>query len=263
MNGHLVSVTRIATKNSLRLVHYVENSLRNLLHALRRVHIFQPPEPPVVRRQWRRHLGVRFEPWRYDFFAVIGTLHQLATVGVANSRYLRGAIINIVNLATRLAHTAPGDPAHQQCRINYKMNYHRLFQSMLPEQFAEPLSLRHGTRKSIEYEAERTVRTLDALGYHLQDDGVGYQFPASHQRLGLFAQRISQSDIFAQHIAGRKMRHSVLLGQLLSLRAFARSGRSEKNNRALQPTHEPGVRHRSALLHYRRPRNRPFRANPS
>jgi len=143
------------------------------------------------------------------------------------------------------------------------MNYHRLLQSMLPEQFAEPLSLRDGTRKPVEYEAEGAIRTLDTLRNHLQDDGVGYQFPASHQRLGLFAQRISQSDIFAQHIAGREMRHTVLLGQCLSLRAFACSGRSEKNNRALQPTHEPGVRHRSAPLHYRRPRNRPFRANPS
>src|ERR1700681_2338839 len=170
----------IATKSSLRLVHYVENSLRNLLHALRRIDIFQPPEPPVVRCQWRRHLGVRFEPRRYYFFAVIGTLHQLATVGVANSRYLRGTIINIVNLATRLAHTAPGDPAHQQRRINHKMNYNRLFQSMLPEQFPEPLSLRHGTLKSVEYEAERTVRSFDALRDHLQNDGVGYQFPASH-----------------------------------------------------------------------------------
>src|SRR6202047_3117401 len=157
----------IATKTSLRLVHYVENSLRNLLHALRRVHIFQPPESPVVCCQRRGHLGVRFEPRRYDFFAVIGALYHLATVGVANSRYLRGTVINIVNLATRLAHTTPGDPAHQQRRINHKMNYHRLFQSMLPEQFPEPLSLRHGTRKSIEYEAERTVRTLAALGYHL------------------------------------------------------------------------------------------------
>src|ERR1700730_16791345 len=143
------------------------------------------------------------------------------------------------------------------------MNYHRLFQSMLPEQFAEPLSLRHGTWKSIEYEAERTVRTLDALGYHLQDDGVGYQFPASHQRLGLFAQRISQSDIFAQHIAGREMRHAVPSGEFLGLCPFARSRRSQKNDRALQPTNEPGIRHRSGLLHYRRPRNRPFRANPS
>src|SRR3979490_75947 len=116
MNGHLVSVTRIATKSSLRLVHYVENSLRNLLHALRRVHIFQPPAPRVGRPRGRGLLGVRFEPWRYDFFAVIGALHQLATVGVANSRYLRGAIINIVNLATRLAHTAPGDPPPTQCR---------------------------------------------------------------------------------------------------------------------------------------------------
>src|SRR3984893_6246787 len=140
MNGHLVSVTRIATKSSLRLVHYVETSLRNLLHALRRVHIFQPPEPPVVRCQWRRHLGVRFEPRRYDFFAVIGALDQLAAIGVADSRYLWGAIINIVNLATRLTHTPPGNPAHQQRRINYKMNYNRLFQSMLPEQLPEPLS---------------------------------------------------------------------------------------------------------------------------
>src|SRR6202040_3829682 len=104
---------------------------------------------------------------------------------------------------------------------------------MLPEQFPEPLGLRHGPWKPIEHEAERTVWSLDTRRNHLQDDGVGHQFPASHQRFGLFAQRISQSDILAEHIAGREMRHAIPSGEFLSLRALARSGRSEKNNRAL------------------------------
>ena len=49
-----------------------------------------------------------------------------AAIGVADSRHLRRAIINIVNLATRLTHTAPGNPAHQQRGINYKMHHDRL-----------------------------------------------------------------------------------------------------------------------------------------
>src|ERR1700692_5022151 len=103
-----ISFPLLSAPALLRLAHYLENPLRNLFHALSRVHIFQAPQPPVVGCQRRGHLGVRFEPRRYDFFAVIRALHQLAAVSVADPRYLRGAIVNIVNLATRLAHTAPG-----------------------------------------------------------------------------------------------------------------------------------------------------------
>src|SRR6202051_3110000 len=142
MNGHLVSVTVGPSEPLLRLTNYLENSLRNLFHALSRVPFSQPPQPPVVRCQRRGHLGIRFEPRRYDFLTVIGALHQLAAIRVADSRNLRRAIVNIVNLDTRLPHPAPSNPAHQQRGINDKMTDNRLLQAVLPEQFPEPLRLR-------------------------------------------------------------------------------------------------------------------------
>jgi len=134
---------------------------------------------------------------------------------------------------------------------------------MLRQQDAQILRLGHRSRKAVEHEAVPAVRLLDAIRDHLQHQRIGHELAARHDRLGLLSERRAVGDILAQHVAGGEMRNTALLRQFLGLGAFAGTRRAEKDHRTIQRFHGLEVRAAQDRLHYRRPRNRPFRANPS
>src|SRR5882757_1077212 len=161
----------------------------------------------------------------------------------------RRALINIVNLAAHLAHPPAGDPPQQQLRINHKVHHQRRLVPILPKQNCQILRLRHGSRKAVKNKTVRAIRLLDAMRHHLEHQRIGNQFAVLHERVGLDTQRRALGDILAEHVTGRKVRHTVILGQLFRLRTFSRARRPEKNHSAVQLLHGLAVRRRSAGPH--------------
>src|SRR5712672_1821365 len=169
----------------------------------------------------------------------------------------RRALINIVNLAAHLAHPPAGDSPQQQLRINHKVHHQRRLVPILPEQNRQVLRLRHGSRKAVKNKTVRAIRLLDAMRHHLKHQRIGNQFAVLHQRVGLDTQRRALGDILAEHVTGRKVWHTVILGQLFRLRTFSRARRPEKNHSAVQLLHGLAVRRRSAGLHLLPPAAQP------
>ena len=134
---------------------------------------------------------------------------------------------------------------------------------MLRQQNLQVLRLCHGPRKTVEHEAVPAIRLLDAIRDHLEHQRIRHKLPARHDGLGLLSQRRAIGDILAQHVARGEMRNAAFLGELLALSALAGARRTEEDHRAIQRLDGLHVRAAQYRFHYRRPRNRPFFANPS
>ena len=84
-------------------------------------------------------------------------------------------------------------------------------------------------REAVEQEAVARVVIGEALEDHADDHAVGHEFAGVHVALGLGSERCRRGDGGAEHVPGRDVRQAEVLGQPLSLRAFARARRSEQD----------------------------------
>src|SRR6266404_4631401 len=249
MNRHLFTSTRPA--------HNVEHLPLHFVDALRGVHLVQASQPPVIRYQRLGLPFIRLQPRPDNFFAIVRPLLQLAAILVAAQIAFRRAHVNIINLPAYLAHAPAGDPPQQQLRINHKVHHQRRLVPILPQQTHQVLRLRHGPGKPVKHKTVRAIRLLDPLLHHLEHQRIGNQFAALHDGLGLYSQRRALGDILAEHVAGRKMRHTIITGQLLRLRTLSRARRPEKNHSAVQLLDGLAVRRRYAGLHLLPPAAQP------
>src|SRR5258707_39285 len=249
MNRHLFTST-VPRQNVEPLpLHFVD--------AFRGVHLVQATQPAVIRHQRLGLLFIRLQPGSDNFFAIVRPLLQLAAILVAAQIAFRRALVNIINLPAYLAHAPAGDPPQQQLRINHKVHHQRRLVPILPQQTHQVLRLRHGPGKPVKHKTVRAVRLLDPLLHHLKHQRIGNQFAALHDGLGLYSQRRALGDILAEHVAGRKMRHTVMPGQLFRLRTLSRARRPEKNHSAVQLLDGLAVRRRYAGLHLLPPAAQP------
>ena len=141
-----------------------------------------------------------------------GAVRQFAAVGIANTRCFRRAIVNIINLATRFAHTPAGNPAHQQrgsitkCTTTGCLN--PCCRSNSPSHCAcatvrgKPSNTKPKEQSGCSIRAATILRMMES----------GTSSTAGHQGLGLLSQRIALRDIVAEHVAGGEVRHTVALG---------------------------------------------------
>ena len=97
--------------------------------------------------------------------------------------------MNIIDLAAYLTHAPAGDAFQHQRRIQRKMHHQRRPITVLPQQDAQVLRLRDGPGKPVKHKAMRTIRSLDALPDHFQDQGIRNQLAARHNRLHLLTER--------------------------------------------------------------------------
>src|SRR5690348_12168799 len=140
------------------LVQSLPDLLFHFAHALGRVHVVKQAQPPVVRNQGRCLLLIRTQPRRHNFYAVVRPLKKLSAVKIAAPLGLRGTVVEIINLAARLARAPAGDAPENQSRIDRQMNHDRPPETMLLQQLTQVLRLSDGTRKAVEH---KTVRTID------------------------------------------------------------------------------------------------------
>ena len=105
-----------------RSAHNLEHPLRYFFHALRSVHVKQTAQPPVIRHQRCGLLFVRLQPRPDNFFPIVRPLFQLAAIAIATSFHLRRALVNIVNLASHLAHAPTGDAPQHQRRVKREVH---------------------------------------------------------------------------------------------------------------------------------------------
>src|SRR5690606_31247194 len=90
-------------------------------------------------------------------------------------------------------------------------------QALALEQRIKRLGLRDGAREAVEDEALAAIRLLDALGDHLDHQGVGHQLPLVHDLPGLAPELAARGDGSAQHVTGRELLQAVLLLEDLRL----------------------------------------------
>ena len=213
-----------------------------------------------------------------NFFAVVGTLLQFPAVIIATAFALWRTLVDVINFSAHFAGSPSGDTPQKKRGIDHHVHNQRRLKAVLLEQFAEPLRLGHGSRKSIEHEAMRTIRAFDAMRDHAKHNRIRHQLAAAHNRLRALPQRSALRYMLAKHVAGGKMRRGKPARQLFGLSPFPGPRRSEKNYRTVQLVIRATVRRHSVVSPpsyrvqvtglpvtgaYRRPRNRPFRANPS
>lgn len=122
--------------------------------------------------------------------------------------------------------------------------------------------LRHGARKPVEHEARLRIRARQPLAHDALHYLVAHEPAGIHHGLCRAAQRRVRRHRFTQDVAGRNLRHAVLLREPLGLRALTRPGGAEhhqveRHGRVTRQTRD----RRSG--HARRPRIRVFFMKPS
>src|SRR5882672_817805 len=146
---------------------HARNQLANLppyfFHAAVGIHIVKRAEPPVILHQGRCQFLVRVQPGRHNFFAIVCAVNQLAAIGIANPLDLRRALVNIINLAAQLAGPSSGQPLHQDRSRNNHVNHERLLETLPPQQLAQILRLGDRSRKPVEHETMRSIRSATIL----------------------------------------------------------------------------------------------------
>ena len=174
-------------------------------------------------------LLVRREPGCNNFFPVVGTLFELATVIIATAFALWRAVVDVINFSAYFARSPAGDAAQKHGSLDHHVHNQRRLKTVLLEQFAKPLRLSHGPRKSIEHEPMRTVRAFDAFRDHAEHNRIRHQLATAHNRLRALAERSALRHVLAKHVAGGKMRRGKPARQLFRLSAFPGPRRAEKN----------------------------------
>ena len=95
------------------------------------------------------------------------------------------------------------------------------------QHLVERLGLLYRARVAVENKPGSRVLILDPVLDQLVRQLRWHQIARVEVALGLDAQRGALADVLAEQVPGRDLRDAELLGQLLRLRAFARTGRSE------------------------------------
>ena len=108
------------------------------------------------------------------------------------------------------------------------MHHDGFGQSSFGEKRAKDARLRHGARISVQQETVGAVRLGDTAGHDVVHQFVAHQTAFGHNRGNGLAQFRTGFTFRAEHLAGGNSRYVKTPRKENSLRTFATSGRSEK-----------------------------------
>src|SRR5262249_48748694 len=139
-------------------------------------------------------------------------------------------VVGAQRLAARLrVGDALLDALEQALLVHLELDHGIEREALLLEQAVERVGLRHRAREAVKDEALARIGLVDPVGHDADHDLVGHQLAAGHDLLGAPADRRAGIDRGAQHVAGRKLRQTVLGDEALGLRAFAGPRRAEQD----------------------------------
>jgi hypothetical protein len=207
----------------------VQDGLCNRFDFSARVNIPQSAVIPEIFNQ-RFRLAIKSCKAPTDYaFGIVLPLKQCAAIVVTDSRHTRRTIVNMINASADLAHPASCKPPDETAAIHNEVDYERSAVAQSDECSAQLLSLRKGSGKTIQNKSTETIRPDEPFFDHAENDFVGHQIAAIHNRLRAAAEFRSVHDVFAEHIARGKMLDAMAAGNLLGLRSLTGTRRPKKN----------------------------------
>src|SRR5262249_19871310 len=148
----------------------------------------------------------------------------------------RGLKVNVVNASASGAGTTASNPTQYQIIVHVDADTNRqpfaarhVVKELVLQKSIQPSGLSRRAWKPIQNESAFAVCLPQTLGHHAIHELVGNQVTASHDVSGFNPYWCAALHLLAQNVTGGNLRHAVVLGDTLGLRALAGAGRTRQD----------------------------------